>query len=276
MSRETCKELARRDRLPDGLEGLAAAAAAGLAPVKVNAVLMRGVNDHEAPGLLRFYMDHGYQLRFIEQMPLDAQYGWRHTDMVTVGEILLPGLRRAGGPARCSRERVAAGHRPDLHHPLRRPGDYADLAAGAAGFGTFINVRRAALTSAVVGRVGRPVSGRGSLPGDSDADVDAKQSGQQGCGEFGGEAEQRGRACRAGTEPVLAHSLGEAAGADRPAGLPAGEQPTGAYLVAQCGVSASGGDELEDERIKWLGQHDGLAAQPEPHVPLARVDMVEG
>jgi len=49
---------------------------------------MRGVNDHEAPGLLRFCLDRGYQLRFIEQMPLDAQHGWRRTDMVTADEIL--------------------------------------------------------------------------------------------------------------------------------------------------------------------------------------------
>jgi hypothetical protein len=70
------------------LAGLSAAAAAGLAPVKVNAVLMRGVNDHEAPGLLRFCLDRGYQLRFIEQMPLDAQHGWRRAEMVTGDEIL--------------------------------------------------------------------------------------------------------------------------------------------------------------------------------------------
>ena len=88
LSQQTFKELARRDRLPDVLAGLAAAAAAGLAPVKVNAVLMRGVNDHEAPGLLQFCLDRGYQLRFIEQMPLDAQHGWRRTDMVTADEIL--------------------------------------------------------------------------------------------------------------------------------------------------------------------------------------------
>ena len=70
--------LAKRDRLKDVLDGLAAAAAAtGLAPVKVNAVLMRGVNDDEAPALLRFCLARGYQLRFIEQMPLDAQHGWR-------------------------------------------------------------------------------------------------------------------------------------------------------------------------------------------------------
>ena len=64
------------------LAGLSAAAAAGLAPVKVNAVLMRGVNDHEAAPLPRFCMNRGYQLRFIEQMPLDAQHGWRRTDMI--------------------------------------------------------------------------------------------------------------------------------------------------------------------------------------------------
>jgi cyclic pyranopterin phosphate synthase len=88
LSPQTFKELARRDRLPDVLAGLAAAAGAGLAPVKVNAVLMRGVNDHEAPGLLRFCLDRGYQLRFIEQMPLDAQHGWRRADMITADEIL--------------------------------------------------------------------------------------------------------------------------------------------------------------------------------------------
>jgi len=82
------KELARRDRLEDVLRGLAAAAATGLAPVKVNAVLMRGVNDGEAPALLRFCLEHGYQLRFIEQMPLDAQHGWRRESMVTAAEIL--------------------------------------------------------------------------------------------------------------------------------------------------------------------------------------------
>src|SRR5580698_9085258 len=48
--------------------GLAAAAQAGLVPVKVNAVLMRGVNDDEAPDLLRYCLEHGYELRFIEQM----------------------------------------------------------------------------------------------------------------------------------------------------------------------------------------------------------------
>ena len=85
---ETFRALSHRDRLPDVLAGLAAASAAGLAPVKVNAVLMRGINSGEAPELLRFCLDHGYELRFIEQMPLDAQHGWRRANMVTAEEIL--------------------------------------------------------------------------------------------------------------------------------------------------------------------------------------------
>jgi cyclic pyranopterin phosphate synthase len=82
------KALTRRGRLPDVLAGLAAAVAAGLTPVKVNSVLMRGRNDGEAPALLGFCLEHGYQLRFIEQMPLDAQHGWRRDTMVSAAEIL--------------------------------------------------------------------------------------------------------------------------------------------------------------------------------------------
>ncbi len=85
---ETFRALARRDRLADVLAGLSAAAAAGLGPIKVNTVLMRGKNDDEAVPLTRFCLEHGYQLRFIEQMPLDAQHGWRRANMVTADEIL--------------------------------------------------------------------------------------------------------------------------------------------------------------------------------------------
>jgi len=89
LSAATFVQLARRDRLADVLAGLEAAAAAGMAPVKVNTVLMRGVNDGEASALLRFCLDRGYELRFIEQMPLDAQHGWRRDEMVTADEILV-------------------------------------------------------------------------------------------------------------------------------------------------------------------------------------------
>ncbi|WCN81481.1 GTP 3',8-cyclase MoaA [Micromonospora sp. LH3U1] len=80
--------LTRRPRLDAVLAGLAGAAAAGLSPVKINSVLMRGVNEDEAPALLRFALDHDYQLRIIEQMPLDAQHGWDRDTMVTAEEIL--------------------------------------------------------------------------------------------------------------------------------------------------------------------------------------------
>jgi cyclic pyranopterin phosphate synthase len=86
---EVFRTLAKRDRLGDVLAGLAGAAGAGLVPVKVNTVLMRGVNDDEAAPLLRFCLERGYQLRFIEQMPLDAQHGWRREDMITADEILV-------------------------------------------------------------------------------------------------------------------------------------------------------------------------------------------
>ncbi|MEU4534789.1 GTP 3',8-cyclase MoaA [Streptosporangium sp. NPDC023825] len=88
LDRETFKRLAHRDRLADVLAGLEAADAAGLRPVKVNTVLMRGINDHEAVPLLRYCLERGYELRFIEQMPLDAQHGWRRENMITADEIL--------------------------------------------------------------------------------------------------------------------------------------------------------------------------------------------
>jgi GTP 3',8-cyclase len=85
---ETFRQLSRRDRLDDVLAGLAAADVAGLRPVKVNAVLMRGLNDGEAAQLLQYCLERGYELRFIEQMPLDAQHGWRRENMITADEIL--------------------------------------------------------------------------------------------------------------------------------------------------------------------------------------------
>jgi cyclic pyranopterin phosphate synthase len=85
---ETFHQITRRDRLHDVLEGLEAAAEAGLGPVKVNAVLLRGVNDDQAAELLAWAVARGYQLRFIEQMPLDAQHGWSRDAMVSAEETL--------------------------------------------------------------------------------------------------------------------------------------------------------------------------------------------
>ena len=81
-------DLARRDRLADVHAGLAAARAAGLDPIKINSVLIRGVNDDEACGLLHWAIAHGYQLRFIEQMPLGPADAWAPDTVVGAQEIL--------------------------------------------------------------------------------------------------------------------------------------------------------------------------------------------
>ena len=105
----TFVRLTRRPRLQDVLDSLAAAVDVGLAPVKINTVLMRDVNDHEAADLLQFSVEHGYHLRFIEQMPLDAGHSWTREAMITADEIqeslsrrftLTPhGAARMGAPA---------------------------------------------------------------------------------------------------------------------------------------------------------------------------------
>ena len=87
IRRDVFEQITRRDRLQDVLDGLEAAKRAGLGPIKVNAVLMRGVNDRYAAELLRWCLERDYQLRIIEQMPLDAQHGWSREGMVTAEEI---------------------------------------------------------------------------------------------------------------------------------------------------------------------------------------------
>jgi cyclic pyranopterin phosphate synthase len=84
---ETFAQLTRRPFLDRVLAGIEAADAAGLGLVKINAVLMRGINDAEAPALLDWAVDRGYELRFIEQMPLDADHGWTRQNMLSAAEI---------------------------------------------------------------------------------------------------------------------------------------------------------------------------------------------
>nr|WP_127097359.1 GTP 3',8-cyclase MoaA [Microbacterium lemovicicum] len=108
LDRARFHELTRRDRIDEVFEGIAAAAASGLRPLKLNTVAMRGVNDDELADLVQFAVDHGAELRFIEQMPLDAGHTWDRAQMVTREEILaalaarwqltpIPG--RGGAPA---------------------------------------------------------------------------------------------------------------------------------------------------------------------------------
>jgi cyclic pyranopterin phosphate synthase len=129
LDRARFSELARRDRLADVIDGLAAAAAAGLTPVKVNAVLMRGINEGEAPALLRWCLERGYELRFIEQMPLDAQHGWRRDTMITAEEI----LRRCAPSSISSPRARRSGHRTGGDIPgQRRAGPVGVIASVTA------------------------------------------------------------------------------------------------------------------------------------------------
>ena len=85
--------ITRRDRLHDVIKGLAAAKAAGLSPVKVNAVLDPVTGLEDAVALLQFCIDNGYQLRIIEQMPLDAGHEWKRGRAIAADDVLAA-LRR--------------------------------------------------------------------------------------------------------------------------------------------------------------------------------------
>ncbi len=80
--------ITRRDRLNDVLEGLDAAADAGLRPVKVNAVLDPEHGAQDAVDLLQLCLKHGYQLCIIEQMPLDAEHRWDRATAMGAGDVL--------------------------------------------------------------------------------------------------------------------------------------------------------------------------------------------
>jgi len=119
LDRERFRQLARRDRLADVFAGLAAARSAGFTPIKINAVLMRGLNDDEVVPLARWAREEGFELRFIEWMPLDFQRGWDRSQLVSATEILdrlaaeLPLEPEEGddpsAPARTFRYRDGAG-----------------------------------------------------------------------------------------------------------------------------------------------------------------------
>jgi cyclic pyranopterin phosphate synthase len=88
LRRDRFEELTRRDELDRVLDGIDAAVAAGLAPVKVNVVMMRGVNDDEVVDFAAFGRDRGVTVRFIEFMPLDAQHHWTRDQVVSQDQIV--------------------------------------------------------------------------------------------------------------------------------------------------------------------------------------------
>ena len=132
LDRERYAALARRDRLPDVLKGLEAAESSGLRPIKVNAVAMRGSNDVDIVPLAEFCLARGYQLRFIEHMPLGPEHAWDRASLLPASEILARLAERfdlTPAPGRGSAPSedwlVAAG--PD--HPAGRIGVIASVTA---------------------------------------------------------------------------------------------------------------------------------------------------
>lgn len=137
LDRARFARITHRDRWDDVVAGMAAAAAAGLAPVKINAVLLRGVNDDEAVPLVRWALERGYQPRFIEQMPLDPQGAWDRDNMITAAEILAalqgeltltPTHPAARGAAPAETWLVTGGREP-LVTPDGRPGTVGIVAS---------------------------------------------------------------------------------------------------------------------------------------------------
>ena len=88
LNRERFKQLTKRDELGATLQGIAAAKATGILPIKVNSVLMPGVNDDEAPDLLEWALAEGLQLRFIEEMPLNIDQHWSRNNYVTTDDVI--------------------------------------------------------------------------------------------------------------------------------------------------------------------------------------------
>ncbi len=122
-------QITRRDRLDDVLAGLAATRSAGIGPIKINAVLLRGLNDTLAPELLGWCIEHGYELRIIEQMPLDAQHDWSREAMVTAEEIF----------ASLEQEFVLT---PDPEHRGSAPAELFLVDGGPAKVGVIASVTR--------------------------------------------------------------------------------------------------------------------------------------
>ncbi len=110
LNPNTFKQVTGGGKLEKVIDGLMAAKAAGLSPIKINMVAMKGVNDHEIPDMVDFCMEHGFTLRMIETMPIgdtgrDAA-NEQFLDLQTVKAglakryNLIPGVMPGGGPAR--------------------------------------------------------------------------------------------------------------------------------------------------------------------------------
>jgi cyclic pyranopterin phosphate synthase len=117
LRRERFAEITRRDALHQVLDGIDAAVDAGLEPVKVNCVLMRGVNEDEIVDFAAFGRERNIGVRFIEFMPLDADDTWGPDVVVPAAEVIeridavfpLEPVRRGVAPATRYRYRDGRG-----------------------------------------------------------------------------------------------------------------------------------------------------------------------
>ena len=129
--------ITRRDRLADVLTGIAGAQEAGLDPIKVNAVAVPATVEERAPRLLAECLRRGWQLRFIEHMPLGPRETWSSQDVVGVDQILGVlreagfSLTEVGRPDRrpAALWRVAAGSAAGQEHPAGTVGVIASVTA---------------------------------------------------------------------------------------------------------------------------------------------------
>ena len=87
LDESTFETITRRSGLQQVLAGIEAAVEAGFDKIRINALAIRGLTDNELPGLVKFAMGRGLELRFIEYMPLDADGGWQAHQVLTGDEI---------------------------------------------------------------------------------------------------------------------------------------------------------------------------------------------
>lgn len=159
VDRDHFARLTRRDRLPAVLAGIDAARRAGITPLKINAVLMRDTLAGAAD-LVAWSLENGVALRFIEQMPLDADETWVRDNMVSAGELI---------DVLSSRFVLSQPHRDDPHAPAEQ----WLVDGGPASVGIIASVTRSFCDACDRTRITAEGTVRSCLFGDDETDLRA-------------------------------------------------------------------------------------------------------
>jgi cyclic pyranopterin phosphate synthase len=157
VDRDHFARLTRRDRLPAVMRGIDAARRAGISPLKINAVLMRDTLDG-AGDLVAWALEHGVELRFIEQMPLDADEAWVRDHMVEAAELV---------EALAPRFALSHPHRDDPHAPA----ETWLVDGGPASIGIIASVTRSFCEACDRTRLTAEGTVRSCLFGDDETDL---------------------------------------------------------------------------------------------------------